>query len=83
MDNIGKILEAVKLYGIGAVVSVAMFFYFNSRISKLEAKYDDCMNARINEAYRVDYSDNNTIGYLEMLAVLPKSIKIKRRNEGA
>lgn len=79
MDNIGKILEFVKLYGISSVVTVAMFLYFNSRISKLEEKYEGCMNARINEAYRADLYNGNLKVY-KQVAVLPKPIRVKRKD---
>lgn len=78
MGDIAKLLELFKLYGIGAVVSVGMFFYLNGRLNKLEQKYEECMNARINEAYRTSVSAKTPKPPVEMLAVLPKPIKIER-----
>ena len=79
MLDLSKVIEIIKMYGIGAGISVAMFLYFNSRLNKLEEKYDNCMNARISEAYRA----YNSVGEKKQksnrfLAVLTDPIRVKK-----
>jgi hypothetical protein len=79
MNNLPTILDAIKQHGVGVVVSVAMFLYFNSRISEVEQKYDDCMNERINEAYRVPRTSQNKPDKRRLYAILVEPIKPKKR----
>jgi hypothetical protein len=47
------ILDAIKKHGFLAVGFVFTFVYFQNQINRLENKYEDCMNDRITEAYRM------------------------------
>jgi hypothetical protein len=79
MNNLSTIVELIKQHGIGIVVSVAMFLYFNDRITDVERKYENCMNDRIMEAIRGHRTSEDVPRKQRLYAILVEPVKVKRR----
>lgn len=81
--KLSEVLELGKKHGFGLVLSLGIFVYFYNRVETLESKYDNCMNERINDAYRnpnqfQGRSAKNTVRDFAKVAILPEKIEIKK-----
>lgn len=74
--DITKASELIMNHGAKAVLLVWVFM-LQMQVSEIRQDYKDCMNDRIIDSHRNNYSD------LREVAILPKEIKIKKRTKGA
>lgn len=75
-----ELLDAIKKHGVGLVACAFVFLQLNYRISTVEKKYEDCIEDRINEAFRGMHQTKNKPTHTEIqptFAILTEPIKIK------
>ena len=75
-----SILDAVKKYGLLAVIGVSGFLYLLNRVNTLEEKYEACMNERVNDAYRMRTEQKHERP-TKYYAILTEPVKVKKRED--
>lgn len=78
-----ELLDAIKKHGVGLVACAFVFLQLNYRISSVEKKYEDCIEDRINEAFRSSHqTKNKSIEEINpTFAILTEPTRIKRNEK--
>ena len=77
--KVTELLDAIKKHGLPMVMCAFVFLQLNYRISSVEKKYEDCIEDRINEAFRSSHqTKNKSIHELNpTFAILTEPIRVR------
>jgi hypothetical protein len=81
--KLSELLDLIKKHGLPMVACAFVFVQLNWRVSTVEKKYEDCVDARINEAFRLPrHTEDKTLQEpTKMFAILTEPIRIKRNEK--
>lgn len=72
-------IKALKDYGLLAV-GVFVVMWQNSRITEIERRLFDCLDARIHKVWNIS-DEQQQPDRIRMCAIMPEQIKIKNENK--